>query len=351
MRGQAGEPEWQTLALGQTWSSHGAGASVETIRTAVVGVGYLGGFHAAKYATLPRSRLVAVVDTDRDRARAAGSHFEVPAFTDYRRLAGEVDAVSVAVPTALHYEVAEFFLRHKVHVLVEKPMAASAAEAAALINLARAAGCLLQVGHLERFNPAMQAARERLETPRFIEVHRLAPFRPRGTDVNVVLDLMIHDIDILLSMIDAPITDLQTTGVPVLTDSEDIANVRLQFGNGCVANLTASRVSRKTERKMRIFEHDAYYSIDFRERILSIYRRKPHVGPLPEGYDIDSEQLCFGESDVLLAQLDSFLDAICTGSAPVASGEDGLRALEVALRITAELRRGQPWRPAMRRVE
>lgn len=312
---------------------------MDTIRTAVVGVGYLGAFHADKYAVLPASRLVAVVDIDPARARAEGERLGVPGLVNYRALAGKVDAVSVVVPTASHFEVADFFLRRGVHVLVEKPITAVVSEAERLISLARDSGCLLQVGHLERFNPAVQAARERLRAPLFIEVHRLAPFKPRGTDVNVVMDLMIHDIDIILGIVNAPIIHMSTTGVPVLTDSEDIANVRLEFANGCVANVTASRVSNRTERKMRIFEPDAYYSIDFQEKTVAIYRRGPgNREAQSEEADIDVERLSFGESDVLRVQLQSFLEAVHTGRAPVASGEDGLRALEVALRISAGLR-------------
>ena len=324
---------------------------MQALRTAVVGVGYLGVYHAEKYAALPTSRLVGVVDTDIERARAVGDRLGVPALNDYRDLADRVDAVSVVVPTGLHFEVAEFFLRRGVHVLVEKPIAASAAQAEALIGLARDARCLLQVGHLERFNPAVRAACARLHAPQFIEVHRLAPFRPRGTDVNVVMDLMIHDIDIILSMVDAPITSMSTTGVPVLTDSEDIANVRLEFANGCVANVTASRVSNKVERKMRIFEHDAYYSIDFQERAVAIYRRSADAGIQSPEPRIEAERLSFGESDVLRVQLESFLEAVRTGEPPVASGEDGLRALEVALRISAQLRHHRPsWWTAARQV-
>ena len=316
---------------------------METIRTAVVGVGYLGAFHAEKYAALPASRLVAVVDIDAARARTVGERLGVPALTDYRALEGEVDAVSVVVPTPAHFEVADFFLRRGVHVLVEKPIASSVAQAERLIGAAHDTGCLLQVGHLERFNPAVQAVRERLHAPLFIEVHRLAPFKSRGTDVNVVMDLMIHDIDIILSIVDAPITYSSTVGVPVLTDSEDIANVRLEFANGCVANVTASRVSNRTERKMRIFEPDAYYSIDFQEKSVAVHRRSPGGnGARPEEVDIEVERLGFGEVDALRVQLESFLQAVRTGGAPVVSGEDGLRALEIALRISARLRRSPP---------
>ena len=299
------------------------------IRTAVIGTGYLGRFHAEKYAQIEGSSLVAVVDIDVERAREVGDRLQVPALQDYRELEGRVDAVSVAVPTPLHFTISEFFLRRGVHVLVEKPMTSTVLEAERLIRSARARGCVLQVGHLERFNPAVLAVRDRVHNPVFIEAHRIAPFQARGTDVSVVLDLMIHDIDLILSLIDAPITRIDTVGVPVLTSEVDIANARLEFANGCVANVTASRVSNKTERKMRIFESDAYVSIDFQQKAVTIRRRR--------GEEIDTQNLRHEDSDALRAQIESFLDAIRRGAPPLVSGSDGRRALETALAISAQL--------------
>lgn len=299
------------------------------IRTAVIGTGYLGRFHAEKYATIPGSRLVAVVDADAARAAEIGARLGVESSADYRELEGRVDAVSVAVPTPLHHEIGEFFLRRGVHVLVEKPMARTVAEAENLIRAAEAGGCVLQVGHLERFNPAVISVRDRVREPLFIEAHRISPFQVRGTDVDVVLDLMIHDIDLILSIVDAPIARIDTVGVPVLTGGVDIANARLQFANGCVANVTASRVSNKTERKMRIFESDTYVSIDFQQKAVEIRQR--------HGTTIDTETLDHGESDALRAQIESFLAAIREGTRPLVSGIDGKRALETALAISGQL--------------
>lgn len=302
---------------------------VTEIRTAVIGTGYLGRFHAEKYTTLPGSRLVAVVDADAARAAEIGARLGVESTTDYRNLAGRVDAVSVAVPTPLHYEIGEFFLSRGVHVLVEKPMACTVAEADGLIRAAQEHGCVLQVGHLERFNPAVISVRDRVHHPLFIEAHRISPFQVRGTDVNVVLDLMIHDIDLILSLVDSPITRVDTVGVPVLTGGVDIANARLQFENGCVANVTASRVSNKTERKMRIFESDTYVSIDFQQKSVEIRQRR-------DGR-IEAETLSHEAGDSLRAQIDSFLGAIRNGTRPVVSGADGRRALETALAISEQL--------------
>ncbi|MDX9740749.1 MAG: Gfo/Idh/MocA family oxidoreductase [Gammaproteobacteria bacterium] len=299
------------------------------IRTAVIGTGYLGRFHAEKYAAIPGSRLVAVVDADAARAAEIGGKLGVDWAADYRELEGRVDAVSVAVPTPLHYEIGEFFLSRGVHVLVEKPMTRTVAEADGLIRAAAEHGCVLQVGHLERFNPAVMSVRDRVREPLFIEAHRISPFQVRGTDVNVVLDLMIHDIDLILSLVDAPITRVDTVGVPVLTSGVDIANARLQFANGCVANVTASRVSNKTERKMRIFESDTYVSIDFQQKAVEIRQRRDGT--------IDTETLSHQDADALRAQIESFLAAIRGNIAPVVSGADGRRALETALAISEQL--------------
>lgn len=299
------------------------------IRTAVIGTGYLGRFHAEKYAQIDGSELVAVVDVDRERAAAVAERQRTAALQDYRLLEGRVDAVSVVVPTPLHCQISEFFLQRGVHVLVEKPMTSTVAEAERLIRIARASGCVLQVGLLERYNPAVLAVRGRLRRPLFIEAHRIAPFQARGTDVSVVLDLMIHDIDLILSLVDAPIARIDTVGVPVLSGEVDIANARLAFANGCVANVTASRVSNKTERRMRVFESDAYVSMDFKQQSVDIRRRRAGA--------IETEILRHAEGDALRAQLESFLDAVRRGAPPLVSAADGKRALETALAIGAQL--------------
>ncbi|HEX2495173.1 MAG TPA: Gfo/Idh/MocA family oxidoreductase, partial [Steroidobacter sp.] len=231
------------------------------LRTAVIGVGYLGRFHAQKYAQLPASKLVAVVDSDAQASAKVGAELGAPAFQDFREILDQVDAVSIAVPTPLHYPIGCELLDRGIHVLVEKPIAGTAAEAREMVAIAKARGCVLQVGHLERFNPAVVAAASRLKTPRFIESHRLAPFKQRGTDVSVVLDLMIHDIDLIQELVGAPIESIDAVGASVFSGEIDIVNARLRFAGGCVANTTASRISMKQERKIRIFQDDAYLSI------------------------------------------------------------------------------------------
>ena len=312
---------------------------MEKIRTAVIGVGYLGRFHAQKYATLPGSLLVGVSDTQERSRDAVAAELGVTAYADYRDLLGKVDAVSVVTHTPSHYEIAAEFLRHGVHVLVEKPMTETLEQAQALIDLAAAQQKVLQVGHLERFNAAILAAEPYLRAPRFLECQRLAPFKERGTDVNVVLDLMIHDIDNVQSIVKSPIVSIDAIGTPVFSDQVDIANARIRFANGCVANTTASRVSLKTERKLRIFQDDAYLSMDLQQKILTVIRKQlPGAPPSPLPVTIEEQNL--EQGDALKAEIESFLGCVRTGSAPVVSGEDGLRALETALRITAQVLAG-----------
>jgi len=313
---------------------------MQKIRTAVIGVGYLGRFHAQKYAALPQSQLVGVVDSSLAISQAVGAELGVPAYADYHQLLGQVDAVSIVTQTPAHYAIAADFLRAGAHVLVEKPMTETLEQARSLIDIAAAAGRILQVGHLERFNAAILAAEPSLHEPRFLECHRLAPFRERGTDVNVVLDLMIHDIDILQSIVRSPIVSIDAVGTPVFSDEIDIANARLRFANGCVANTTASRVSLKTERRLRVFQDDAYISIDLQQKILTVIRKRTAdtpPGPLP----VSIEEQNLDQGDALKAEIESFLHCVQTGAAPVVSGEDGLRALETALRITEQVQAGQ----------
>ena len=302
------------------------------LRTAVVGVGYLGKFHAEKLASLPDSRLVAVVDVDAETRERVASASGARAVADYRELLGAVDAVCIAVPTHLHHGVARDFLRHGAHVLVEKPVTTTVAEARELVELAEAGGLVLQVGHLERFNPAVAALRDRVSSPRFIEAYRVAPFKERGLEVDVILDLMIHDIDIAQALVGAPIERIAANGTSVFSDKPDIANARLQFASGCVANLTASRVSLKTERSLRLFQSDAYLSADLHSKKLKIYRtRSPAVGGgRPE---VDVEEIESTESDALRAEIESFLASVRLGHPPAVSGREGLRALATAIEI------------------
>jgi predicted dehydrogenase len=300
---------------------------MERLRTAVIGVGYLGRFHAEKYAAHPGAQLVAVADLDQERAQAVAAELGVEALADYRSLLGRIDCASVAVPTQQHHSVTGALLAAGVDVLVEKPLTATVEEGKSLVELAARAGRVLQVGHLERFNPAIRALDGIVAQPRFIECHRLAPFTERGTDVDVVLDLMIHDLDVILSMSPAPVRSVEAVGVPVLTPSVDIANARIRFANGCIANLTASRVSLKRERKLRIFQPDAYLSVDYGNRHVLICRREPDANGQPS---LRIEEREVPEQDPLEAEIDAFLHAVRAREVPPVSGWDGLRALEVA---------------------
>jgi len=311
----------------------------QPLRTAVIGVGYLGRFHAQKYAQLADSKLVAVADANSEAAQRVAAELAVEAVGDYRELWGRVDAVSIAVPTPLHHRITCEALRRGVHVLVEKPIATTLAEAREMIELAAKHRCVLQVGHLERFNPAIVAAFERLRTPRFVESHRLAPFKQRGTDVSVVLDLMIHDIDLIQELVGEPIESIDAVGATVFSGETDIVNARIRFRGGCVANTTASRISLKQERKIRIFQDDAYLSIDMQQKILTVIRKKD-AAPVESPAQVSIEEESFGQGDALLAEIEAFLRAVRTGSAPVVTGEDGLRALETAMQITALVHQG-----------
>ncbi|HKZ74720.1 MAG TPA: Gfo/Idh/MocA family oxidoreductase [Steroidobacteraceae bacterium] len=311
---------------------------METIRAAVVGVGYLGRFHAQKYAQAAGCSLVAVVDPSSEARERVAQEVGARAAADYRELLGSVDAVSVVTPTPSHFDIARAFLEAGAHVLVEKPITDTAEQARELIRIAREQRRVLQVGHLERFNAAILAAEPHLKTPRFIECHRLAPYRERGTDVNVVLDLMIHDLDIVQTIVGSPVASIDAIGTPVFSGEIDIANARIRFENGCVANATASRVSLKTERKLRIFEDDAYLSLDLQQKILTVIRKRPgqpEAGQLP----VSIEEQSFEQGDALKAEIESFLQCIRTGGTPVVTGEAGLHALETAMRITAQVQR------------
>ncbi len=306
------------------------------MRTAVIGVGYLGRFHAQKYASLPESTLVGIADPSERARSSVGAELGVPAHADYRELLGKVDAVSIVTPTPSHYETAKAFLEAGAHVLVEKPMTVTVEEAESLIGIARRAQRVLQVGHLERFNSAVQAVQPVLGVPRFIESARLAPFKQRGTDVNVVLDLMIHDIDLILSVVRSPVVSVDAIGSSVFSGEIDIANARLRFANGCVANATASRVSLKTERKLRLFQDDAYLSLDLQQKVLTVIRKGAGVGAdgMPQ---VAIEENTYEQGDALKSEIAAFLDSAATGCAPAVSGEDGLLALRTAVSIAEQV--------------
>jgi predicted dehydrogenase len=306
------------------------------MRTAVIGVGYLGRFHAQKYASLANSQLVGVADPSAAARSAVEAELKVAAHADYRELLGKVDAVSVVTPTPLHYEVAKAFLESGASVLVEKPMTVTVEEGESLIQIARHAKRTLQVGHLERFNAAVQALQPVLTVPRFIESARLAPFKHRGTDVDVVLDLMIHDIDLILSIVRSPVVAVDAIGSSIFSKEIDIANARLRFANGCVANATASRVSLKTERRLRLFQDDAYLSVDLQQKVLTVIRKGEGVGAdgMPQ---VVIDENNYEQGDAIKAEIEAFLHAAATGTAPPVTGEDGLLALRTAVSIAEQV--------------
>jgi predicted dehydrogenase len=295
------------------------------IRVGVIGIGYLGSLHARLYKEIDSCSLEAVCDIDETRLQQLSGELSVRGFSDYRELFPEVDAVSIAVPTGLHYKIAREFLEHNIHTLVEKPFTTDLKEADSLIKLARKKDLTLQVGHIERFNSAFAAAREYFENPYFIECHRLSTFPNRSLDIGVVLDLMIHDIDIILGLVNSPIKRIDAVGVNVLTPYEDIANARISFKNGCVANLTASRISEEAMRKIRIFLKNAYISLDYRAQQAFIYK-KELTGITKAALPIEKEQ-------PLKKELASFVECVTAHKEPVVSGEIAREALAVALKI------------------
>ena len=306
------------------------------LRLGVVGAGHFGRYHAQKMAALGGARLVAVADVDSDRAVTVAGPLGADAAADHRALIGRVDAVSVAVPAAAHYALVKDFLDAGIHVLVEKPFTETVATAQELTALAEAKDLVLQVGLIERFSDTFRAVAPRITRPLYIESIRVGPFSERGTDVSVVLDLMIHDIDIVLALVDAPVADIDAVGTPVFSGSEDIANARLKFANGCVANVTASRVSLKTERSLRIFQPDMYIKVDHGERSIRIARRKSDDAPAAPD-NVALERASFEQGDALMREIEAFAHAVRTGGTPEVTGADGVRSLEVAHRITASI--------------
>jgi predicted dehydrogenase len=323
--------------------------SADPVRTAVVGTGYLGRYHARKHADLENVELVGVCDIDAAAGQAVAKELGTEFFADHRDLAGRVEAVTIAASTVAHFELARFFLDNGIHVLLEKPMTQTSAEAAELTELAEASGLKLQVGHVERFNPALLSAREKLDDVRFIECHRLAPFKSRSADVNVVLDLMIHDLDVILSLVDSPPAQVSAVGIDVLTDSVDIANARIEFDNAAIANVTASRVSTKPQRKFRVFQRNQYVSMDFGsgevQRVISEGEWRGHEPPLT------ASRWTLDLGDALLAETRAFVDAVRNDVPCVVTGRDGLAALELAEAIIADIDRRARRPAAGRRKE
>lgn len=306
----------------------------DTIRAAVVGVGHLGRHHARILAALEGVSLVAVVDTDAGRAADVASSTGARPLGDYRELAGQVDAVSIAAPTELHHEIALAFLRQGVSVLVEKPMTRTLAEADELIAAAAGSGATLAVGQTERYNPAVAAVLPFITTPRFIEVHRLGVFPDRSLDIDVIFDLMIHDLDLIASMVASEVTSVEAVGVPVLTPKFDIANARLRFASGCIANLTASRISRERVRKIRFFQPDSYISIDYAAQEVEGWRLVRRDGQRPS---IEGGALPVQKDEPLRRELADFIGAVRERRRPVVDGEAGRAALALATRIAEKM--------------
>ncbi|SMC27816.1 hypothetical protein SAMN02746041_03092 [Desulfacinum hydrothermale DSM 13146] len=308
----------------------------DALKVGVVGVGYLGKFHAEKYARLPEAQLVAVVDIESQRARSVAERLGCRAAADFRDILGQVDAVSIATPTPSHFAIAKDCLQAGVHVLVEKPVTRSLEEAQELVRLADEKGLVFQVGHLERFNPAFRAVEPHVRHPLFLETHRLALFNERGLEVDVILDLMIHDIDIALHLVQAPIATVSASGVPVLTSLPDIANVRIEFQNGAVANLTASRISLKNLRRLRIFQENRYLVCDYANRRAFSFRTEDP--PDHTGYpEISTEELDVVDFDALEEEIAAFLRAVRSHSRPVVDGRQAMMALKVALEISRQI--------------
>jgi len=305
-----------------------------TIRIAVVGVGHHGRNHARILAGLPGVELVAVADTNAARAREIAAKYGTRAVTSYLDLIGQIDAVTIAVPTEQHAELGTAFLRARIPALIEKPLARSVDEADRLIEGARNADTILAAGHTERFNPAVEAARPLLIDPRFIEVHRLGTFPERSLDIDVVFDLMIHDLDVVLSLVKSDVASIEAVGVPVLTPRVDIANARLRFANGCIANITASRISRDRVRKIRFFQPSAYLSIDYAAQKIELWRLVKGTGALPS---IDGGELPVANEEPLKRELADFVDAVRSKRRPLVPGEDGRRALALAQRIVDKM--------------
>ena len=310
-------------------------AKRKKIKVGVIGIGHLGNYHLQKYQKLEICEITAVADMITDRAQKAAEIYKCAAFSDYRDMLGQVDAVSIAVLTSEHYKVASYFLAAGVDVLIEKPICATLEEADELIGLAKKKNLILQVGFVERFNPAIMALENVIEKPMFIEAHRLHPFFERGTDVDVILDLMIHDLDIILKFVNSPITGVEAVGVPILSDKIDISNVRISFASGCIANITASRISAKTMQKIRFFGPEGYHSVDCQKReILSLSKRKNEAGQ----QQIVQNNIEVGSHDSLEEEIRSFINAVVNRSKPLISGEDARKSLELAIDIIKKMR-------------
>ena len=309
------------------------------LRVGVIGVGHLGQHHARIYSSLSDANLVAVSDVDQARGELIADQFAVPYCMQFEQMLSDVDAVSVAVPTSQHYEVVRTCLDAGIHVLVEKPITTNVKDGETLITLAKERNCVLQVGYVERFNPIMELVRPLIQEPGFLECHRLSPFQPRGTDVDVVLDLMIHDLDMVLSYNLGSVVSVEASGLAVLTEQIDIANARITFDNGAVATFTASRISTGRLRKCRIFQSQAYLSIDYQDRQATIHRRKGGFG---KDSCVGTERFSGSKDEPLERELLAFLVAVKHQTNPLVSGEDGVASLDLAHRILSKIHLSAP---------
>jgi predicted dehydrogenase len=306
---------------------------MDLIKVVVVGVGHLGSRHARIYSELPGVELVGVLDSDRERTKEIAEQYNCLPFTKLEDIPSSVEAISVVVPTDRHYEVAAELMERGYHLLIEKPITDNVSHARELLRLAERSNLLIQVGHVERFNPGILEIEKIVKAPRFIECHRNAPFQPRGTEVGVVLDLMIHDLDIILYLVSSPVASLEAVGATVLSQHEDIANARIKFKSGCIANITTSRVSPSKMRKIRIFQDDAYISLDYMAQTAQIYRK--------EAGRIFADELQIPRGEPLKLELESFMEAVRLGGKPQVPAEGSLAALEVAVAVTEEVAKSE----------
>ena len=300
------------------------------VKIAVIGIGYLGEFHAQKYKANKNADLIGIVDTNKQRSEEISNRIGVKSYNDYKSIIDQVDAVSIVVPTNLHYKIAKFFIENKKHVLIEKPFASNAAEARKLKKISEKNKTILQIGHLERFNKAFVELKDKVKNPLFIECNRISPFKIRGTEVDVIMDLMIHDLDIIMSINKSKIKNIQASGISVLTSKTDIANARIVFEDNCVCNLSSSRISDKIERKMRVFQKNSYFSLDYQNSSLDTYKKIKNKNVV----SIEKKENSFPQNDSLKDEIDSFVKCIKNNKKAVVDASDGLNALTYALKIS-----------------
>ena len=308
---------------------------MKKIKVAVIGVGYLGKFHAEKYKINKKVDLVGVVDSNKERRTEISKKLNVLQFSNYKEVLPKVDAVSIAVPTNLHYEIGKIFLENGKHVLLEKPFTSTLAQAKTLGKIADSKKIILQIGHLERFNKAFLKLENIIQRPLFIECNRISPFKIRGTEVDVIMDLMIHDLDIILKLNKSNIKNIQAKGIKVLTNKADIANARITFENGCICNLSSSRISEKVERKTRIFQKNAYFSIDYQTNRLDTYTKESNKSI----QSIKRKSYQYENNDSLKKEIESFIDCVKSKKSPIVSSKDGINALKYALQISNKIKR------------